>query len=116
MIDDHRHRGSGQRRCELVHQSTFEMQLEMPADLGQALAESDDGVDRRRRAQVTHEVEADATEACRIQPAQLRIRNRHRNERNPDVRASSRRERVLGRGIVEPVRGRLHDDATLDPE
>ena len=65
---------------------------------------------------MTHEIEADAAKAGRVEPLELRVADRQGNERDAGVRAPARRDRILGHRVVEAVRRRLHDDAALDAE
>src|SRR5215470_18922179 len=92
------------------------MQLQVPAHVGQSLAELDNVFDRRRRTEVTHEVKARSTETSGVQPAQLRFAYRQRHQRDTHVGTPADREDILGHRVVETVRVGLYHHAPLDAE
>src|SRR5207344_2090977 len=71
VVDHDRHGGTLERGHELADQRALEMDLEMPAERRQPVAERDDVLDRRALAQVLHEVEADAAESEGVETAEL---------------------------------------------
>src|SRR4051812_45318638 len=115
VIDDDRHRGARERRGELWNARSVHVDLQVPADIGQALRHRQHVVERVAGGDMAHVVEAHAAKTLLVQAFQLGSGRRSRRERNAAI-VLVRSEQVGGGGIVEPVRGRLHDHAALDAE
>src|SRR3954469_13534478 len=116
VVDDHRHGRALERRRQVGNAAAGEMDLQMPAQLGQARRHGEDRVDRIAGAQVLHIVEARAAETLAVQALELRLAGVRANKGDAAVVLRPRRDQIGGGGVVEAVRRRLHDDAALDAE
>src|SRR5258706_531039 len=116
MIDHHGYGGALEPRRELFDERCFEMHLQVPAELREALAQRYRLIDSRTPAQVRHEVEPHAAEPERVQALELGVLHRRGQERHAAVVAVLRRDRVGDDAVVEAVAGGLDDHAMLYPQ
>src|SRR4051812_10145463 len=113
MVDDDRHWRARQRRRELGNAGPIHMDLQVPADVGEAFLHGEHRVDAVAFAEMAHVVEAHAAEPLRIQLLQFCRARGSRQQRHAAIVAVCR-EQIGGRRVVELMHGRLHDHAALD--
>src|SRR3954463_8290709 len=115
VVDHHRHRRAGERRRELRNARPVHVDLQVPADFGEALRHAEHRIDAVALAEVAHEVEAHAAEALGIELLQLRAR-RGGGQQGDAAVVAVRGEEIGGGRVVELVHGRLHDHSALDAQ
>jgi hypothetical protein len=90
--------------------------LQMPTDVREPLAECNHFIDRFGRREVAHVMEARAAKSGSRVALQLGVGNRSRHQCNAPIGAAFGGQRVGSRGQIVAVRCRVHDHAVLDAE
>ncbi len=116
VVDHHRRGRATQCGRQVREQRGIAVNLQMPAKRREAARQRQDPLHVRVPAEVAHEVEADATKACGVEPLEFCVVDVGRQQGDRAVARGPRRNGVLGGAVVEAVAGRLHDHAALQAE
>ncbi len=116
MIDDHGRRQRGEEVPEFRQVDGFEIDDDMPAELGDAPGDFEQLVLRREVDETLDEVEAHAAHAGCMQVLQLGVGHAALDRRDAARPAIARAAGVGHRAIVGPVAGRLHDHVAREAE
>jgi len=116
VVDHHWHGRALERPCELGDARAVGMDLQVPADLGEARRHRHHRLDRVARAQMLHIVETGAAEALGVKALQFGEGRGSRKQRDAAIVLRPCGDQIGGGGVVEAVRRRLHDYAAFDAD